>query len=960
MLFVVPPSSEIGKRLHHPAESICISTMRFHWLCSLLTPLACVLCCTLSANAQPDGKWSAGVIDTFVEARHQEQQLTPTPEAPRRTLIRRLSLDLLGLPPTPAEVRTFVEDKSPDAYDRLVERLLGSPRFGERMAQFWLDLARYADSDGYHDDTNRAMWPYRDWVIDAFNSNKAFDAFTVEQLAGDLLPNPSIEQLVATAFHRNAPTTSEDGANPEEYRARYTADRVNTTAQVWLGLTVQCAECHDHKYDEITTQEYYELAAFFNQSPEKPLVGGLYAPPSIAVPNEEQAARLADFQSRIERKQKQMDVLSSRIREETAAWIDELENFTSTPVSPEQVVCEFHFDGQGDQQLANTGARRRAAKFKQTADGSKPKSIDGFLGEAFQFAGGTAALDLGQLFEFRTALPFTFEAWVMPGEAGGPILSKIDNSSGKRGFDVWVKDGRVRVRLSDQWPDATVMVSTVTELPVDQWTHVSVTYDGLSSAEGVYVFVNGELQDVRVELDSPIQTIRNRAALFLGGADDGQSFDGKLDEVRFYKWPLSNEQLVAAPLRRFEGGKHNSHPFLGRYFRGYRNPPTAALRQEIDKLRANKHKLELTIPRSRIMRDVEEHRATHVLVRGDFRSLGERVEAGTPSLLPTMKELKAGAGEATRLELARWLVKENRAQTARVMANRLWALFFGRGIVDTLDDFGVQGSSPTHPELLERLKDEFLRREWDIKSLIREIVLSSTYRQGSNAPEAVWRRDPNNESLSRGPRSRLAAETIRDNALAISGLLSNRIGGPSVKPYQPDGLWREMSKGDAPHKAYVPSHGADLYRRGLYTFWKRSIHYPSFSVFDAPSREVCTSSRPETNTPTQALTLLNDPAYVEMARAFAELMLGIDEFESRIHFAFERAVARKATPREIELFRGTYAVLVEQFRTHPQRAKALLTVGESPVGKDLDPVELASWTTIAQMVLSMDETISKE
>lgn len=923
------------------------------------------VCVVADTDVESDGM-SRSRVDRFVRGKQREVGVSPQPEADRRTLLRRLSFDLIGLPPTPDEVDAFVSDKSPHAYEKQVERLLASPRYGEHMAVWWLDLARYADSDGYHDDTNRSMWPYRDYVIDAFNKNKPFGEFTIEQLAGDLIPNATLEQQVATAFHRNAPTSSEDGANPDEYRARYAADRVNTTSQVWLGLTVQCAECHDHKYDPITTTEYYELFAFFNQTPEEPLFRGLYAPPSIAVPSKDQRETLIQLDNQISLAKKRFDVAASESENHFAEWAATLSESVG-PITPEEmseaVVCEFLFDE--DELLANTGTRRRPATLVRTPaeENSKVKSkaTEGPFGKSLALE-GDSYLDLGQLFEVRQALPFTLEAWLKFDENGGPVFSKVDFESDSRGFEVRIVDGRVIVRLVEKWPDAAIQVATVGTFDPNEWQHLSVTFDGRLGAEGIFIYVNGQAQDLSVDVQTGTKRVRNRAPFLIGGGPQSR-FHGEVDEVRFYKWALASEQLQRLPFRGLSqlNSDVESHRYVMRhFFVNSQHPPTIKVGSEIQSLRRDKQLLDQKLPRVRVMRDIDPPRETRVLVRGDFRSQGDLVEPGTPSLLP---DLPKKSTRASRFDLATWIVTDNREQTAKVLVNRLWAQFFTRGIVETLDDFGVSGASATHPELLDWLRDELLRRDWDMKSLIREIVNSATYRQSSHAGAEHYARDPNNEFLARGPRHRFSAEAIRDNALATSGLLVNRIGGPSVKPYQPAGLWREMAKGDEAAKEYQPSTGESLYRRGVYTFWKRSIHNPTFDVLDAPSREVCTSSRPTTNTPTQALALLNDPTFVEAARVLAaKLMEEVEDFDARLQSAFRRVLARNATEREVEVLGQSHQAIRREYERDPSSAKALLSVGES---RAVNPspefaVELATWTSLAQMILTLDEAISKE
>ena len=647
--------------------------------------------------------WTQGAIDLFVLARLEQQGLTPSPEADRRTLIRRLSLDLTGLPPNPQEVQAFIDNRSEGAYEQLVDRLLASRRYGERMAQHWLDLARYGDSDGYHDDTSRAMWPYRDYVIESFNKNKPFDEFTREQIAGDQIPDGTLEQKVGSAFHRNGPTSSEGGANPEEYRVKYAVDRVNTTAAVWLGVTLQCTECHDHKYDPFTQREFYQLFAFFDQVPGNHLHRGFYAPPSIDVPTAELREKMA------------------ALGEEISALEDQLST--------------------GQQGTGQTGT--------------------------------------------------------------------------------------------------------------------------------------GDDEQCRTQIE------------------------------------LKKKELAA---------------------------------------------IQKGVPRLRVMQDAPERTPTYILIRGDFRNHGEQVEPGVPVCLPELPTART-----PRLALADWLTDPGNPLPARVTVNRLWAMLFGTGIVKTANDFGTRGDLPSHPLLLDWLAVEFVESGWDVRQLLKQIVMSATYRQSSAASTEQIARDPENRLLSRGPRFRLPAETVRDNALFIAGMLNEKIGGPSVKPYQPPGLWREMAYGEGGGRKYVQDHGENLYRRGLYTFWKRSILYPAFAVFDAPNREECTVSRPVTITPLQALVLLNDVTFVEAARVFAERILveGGGTFEERIDYAVQNALARPPETREREVLQGVYRDLLAHFQANPEASQELTAAGEWPPAKNVDPAEHAAWTSVAQAILNLDETVTK-
>jgi hypothetical protein len=642
-------------------------------------------------GSSKDG-WSRNAIDRFVLARLRQEGLRPSPEADRRTLIRRLSFDLIGLPPTPAEVDAFLADQSAEAYEKVVDRLLASPHYGERMALYWLDVVRYADTGGYHSDNHRDVWPYRDYVIAAFNTNKPFDRLTVEQLAGDLLPNATTEQKIASGYNRLLQTTEEGGAQAKEYTAKYQADRVRNTATIWLGTTMGCTECHDHKFDPFKTKEFYQFAAFF-----------------------------ADVKERAVGRQEQ----------------------TKLP-APEQEA----------------------------------------------------------------------------------LLKKLD----------------------------------------------------------------AEMANVKQALKAP--------------------------------------------------------------------PPGAAegLRAGLADLQRRRAEIDRTIPTTLITISVPP-RVVRVLRRGNWMDdSGEVVRPATPESLPP---LRVAGRRATRLDLARWMTAPEHPLTARVFVNRLWKLMFGKGIVSTLDDFGAQGAWPTHPELLDWLAVEFRDSGWDLKHVVKLMVMSATYRQSSHASEALAQRDPYNHLLARQARYRLDAEVVRDNALAVSGLLVRKVGGPSVKPYQPAGYWQYLN---FPVRSYVADRGPDQYRRGLYTYWQRTFPHPSLLAFDAPSREECTVERPRSNTPLQALVLLNDPTYVEAARALAERVMGEggNAVESRLHFAFRRVLSRIARPEEAQLLTALHERHLKQYRADPKAAAELLRVGHRPVPAGVDAAELAAWTSVARVLLNLHETITRD
>lgn len=652
---------------------------------------------TLPETSSPE--WVINPIDSFVLAQLKKENpsLHPSGPADARRLIRRLSFDLTGLPPSTAEISAFLEDHSPRAYENLVARLLASDSFGERMAMHWLDLARYADSDGYHDDTDRAMWPYRDYVINSFNNNKPFDIFTREQIAGDLIPDATLEQKSGSAFHRNGPTSSEGGANPEEYRVKYAVDRVATTATVWLGVTLQCAECHDHKYDPFSQREFYQMFAFFDQVPGNPLYRGKFAPPSIALPSPQQEA-------------------------EKKKWSQQIE-------------------------ILQAGSTKSASNV--------------------------------------------------------------------------------------------------------------------------------------------------------------------------------NKNVVL----------------------------------ELEMAKKNLQAITRSIPKLRIMQDADERMPSHILIRGNFRRRGELVSPAVPSIFPDLPP-----AASPRLALAEWLSDPGNPLPARVVVNRLWAMLFGEGIVTTLQDFGSQGDWPSHPKLLDWLAVEFIESGWDIKHMLTLMVTSATYRQSSAGSEMLMQIDPSNRLLARGSRRRLSAEMIRDNALFVSGLLYSQMGGPSVKPHQPPGLWKEMAYGDSKGKSYITDQGKNLYRRGLYTFWKRSILYPAFAAFDAPNREECVVNRPITNTPLQALVTMNDRTFVEAARAFAKRILESSNHteESRITFAVESALYRPPSDQELFILISLQRDMISHYKSHSEDAGQIVSAGKLQYASDFNTAELAAWIAVAQAIMNLDEFLTKE
>ena len=901
-------------------------------------------------------QWPRNAIDCFVLARLQREGLGPSPEADKATLIRRVTLDLTGLPPTPEEVDAFRADTSPKAYEKLVDRLLTSPRYGEHMARYWLDAARYADSNGYFTDAERSMWPWRDWVIAAFNANMPFDQFTIEQLAGDLLPNATRSQRIASGFNRNHMINNESGSIPEEFRVEYVADRLKTTGTVWLGLTIGCARCHDHKFDPISQRDFYRLFAFFNNVPEKGVDGSKgNAAPLLRVPSPAQERTLAALDAELAKARTAYKEFEQMIAAGQAEWEKKFAQSVAS-IPPEGLVVHFPLDSRA---VTSFDAKRGAVRVPEDVSFGT-----GVVGRAVQLDSGkpvTAAFD----FAFGNRQPFSLGVWINSKTSAGCIVSKTNDSDAFRGFDLSLRKGRLLFHLIHRWKDDAIEVATHDTLATGRWHHVLVTYDGSGRASGVKVFVNGKRQAVDVNVDSLTGSVANDEPWRIGRRQSSASFEGRIDELRIYRRVLSEReafelatgQLIrgvsAVPLERRE-------PDLARRLTEYwidHHAPSAIRksRMQLAALKKSRDAFANTIPTVMVMQEMASPRDTFVLIRGAYDRHGEKVTAGLPAALGTWPE----SVPRNRLGFARWLVSPQNPLTARVTVNRIWQQFFGTGIVRTTEDFGTQGEWPSHPGLLDWLAVEFVESGWDVKHLVRLIVHSAAYRQRSAATVEQFTTDPLNRNLGRGPRFRLDAEAIRDQALAASGLLVEKLGGPSVRPYQPPGLWKAVSYDG--QLEYAPSSGGALYRRSLYTFWKRQSPPPNMLAFDAGSRETCSVRRSRTNTPLQALVLMNDPVFVEAAVHLAQRALRESPgptAEQRARYAFRLAVVRQPEADELRVLTTLYQQQRQRFREDLQAAQRLLASVNSDCAPD-ERAELAAWTTVANLILSLDETITR-
>jgi hypothetical protein len=918
----------------------------------------------------PDVKnaaWVRNPIDRFILARLEKAGLKPAPEADRRTLARRLGLDLTGLPPEPAEVEAFVNDRAPDAYERFVDHLLRSPHWGEHRARYWLDAARYADSHGIHFDNFREMWSYRDWVIDAFNQNMPFDRFTIDQLAGDLLPNRTLEQQVATGFNRCNITTNEGGSIAEEYLVLYTRDRTETVSQVWLGLTAGCAVCHDHKYDPLPMRDFYALSAFFNNTTQGAMDGNVRdTPPVVVVPRREDrphwdalSKELADLRGRVEaRKRSGRPEFDAWLETATAAQMDDL-----LPVAGLQLHAPLN-EGIGKV----IGLRVEGKPRSVTLDSGFTWAAGTLTPKAFALKpGGT--IQVADAGDFDKAQGFSAGAWVKIPRRGqiGALVARMDSTSAHRGWDVWMENDRVGMHVINKWPDNALKVVSKTPLQPGQWYHVFASYDGSGKAAGVKVYLNGVAQPVEVFADKLTQTIRTPVPLKVGQRQAGNRLEGvALQDLRIYDRTLSGpevEQIAKGTQARAVLAKpaaKRTAKETGEVFDWWLlalDRPSRDLYDRLGVLRA-----EETVLRSRgtvahVMQERPQEPMAYVLFRGDYDKRRDPVKADTPRALPPMH----ADWPKNRLGFARWLLAPEHPLTARVTVNRFWQEVFGTGIVRTAGDFGIMGELPSHPELLDWLAVEFRESGWDVQHLFRLMVTSATYRQSAVVTKEALAKDPQNRLLSRAPRYRLDAEVIRDYALAASGLLVRKVGGPSVKPYQPDGVWEAVAMIGSNTGKYKRDSGPNLYRRSMYTLWKRAAPPASMDILNAPNRETCIVRRERTDTPLQALVTLNDPQFVEAARHLAQVALqeGGEKADSRLDVMARRLLARPLRAEEVEVAQGALHDLIAHYRSHPDDARKLIAVGESRADPVLDVPTLAAWTMLANQMMNLDEVLNK-
>lgn len=910
--------------------------------------------------------WIKNAIDAFILARLESEGLAPSPQADHQTLIRRVAFDLTGLPPTLKEIDEFVNDKTPTAYGRMVDRYLASKAYGERMTLAWMDAARYGDSSVYHADGPRDMWPWRDWVINAYNRNMPFDQFTIEQLAGDLMPGATIYQKIASGFNRNNGTTDEGGVIPEEYRVEYAVDRVKTTSNVWLGLSMECSQCHEHKFDPITHQEYYQFYAFFNQSSDKGMQTRKgNAAPLVNVPDTRNAKERMALEKQVAPIDIKLKAREAQVEAKFRAWVkDESasrllgDKKTSLPAD---MLAHFQLDQKQGAVVTDQVDPKRKATVKGKALWVKGKFANGFKVNRKNY------IDLGDIGNFERTDSFSYGCWIKPDNVNnGAPLAKMNDKKGYRGYDLYFSAGKVAVHIINTWPGNAIKVNTKAKIKAKQWTHVFATYDGSSKAAGIKIYFNGKEQPWTIEQDRLSGTIKTKVPLYVGRRNPGSPYAGIVDDIRIYKRALTASEVAAlagsdpiGPILALPATKRSKRQqqTLRTHYLQNVDAPYKKLSNERAKLQGRIAALSKTKTTVMVMGDVPKPRQTYVLMRGNYASPDKKqpVKPGVPKVLGPMPK----GAPANRLGLAQWLTSPSHPLTARVAINRYWSMFFGRGIVETVLDFGSQGAWPSHQELLDWLAVDFVKNGWDVKRTIKQMLMSATYRQSSRVTAQLKAKDSLNILLARGPRFRLQGEFIRDTALAVSGLLVQTIGGPGVKPYQPPGLWNALSLGG--NVRFRQDSGDKLYRRSMYIYWKRSAPHPGMRIFDAPTREKCVVQRPRTNTPLQALVTLNDPQFVEAARFLAQRMMleGGKTAEQRITFAYRLATAHKPSRMTLRALSALYARQLSKYRAAAAQAKQLLAVGEGKRDESLNPAEHAAWTIIASVILNLDASLTK-
>ncbi len=916
-------------------------------------------------------QWVRNPIDRFILNRLETEGLQPSPPADRRTLARRASLDITGLPPDPSLVDEFVNDGSPDAYDKYLDKLFSLATWGEHRGRYWLDYARYADTHGIHFDNFREIWAYRDWVINAFNRNLPYDQFSIEQLAGDLLPGATLDQLVATGFNRCNMTTNEGGIIDEEYAVLYARDRTETTSAVWLGLTTGCAVCHDHKFDPLTMKDFYSMSAFFNNTTQAVRDGNIpNTPPIVVVPIAEDRQRWRELDELIPEAEKQLANLKLATREKLATVGLTGPAISKTIPHNENLVLHAPLaEGNGDTTSVLIDGRivpiTSTAALAWDEGQTGPKSIVG---------SDNTRLAIPGIGDFDLSDPFTAAAWVFPtrGDITGSIVACMEKPDSFRGWDLWMNGGRLATHFVNKWPERAIKIISNELVPVNQWSHVAVVNEGSGNADGIRLFVNGKEQKNRELANNSLgttaqdRTIRASVPLTIARRFADSPANGlRVNDLRLYNASLSGAAInqigsasaavyaASLPGESLQGARGDA---LTTWYLENQSPEYRQSSDALTRVRAEHEAIRTRGTVAHVMNEKPEPAIAFLLNRGEYDQRLDQVSANTPSSLPPL-----GERSPNRLGLAQWLFSDDHPLTARVTVNRFWQEVFGTGIVRTSGDFGVTGEMPSHPELLDYLAVEFRDGGWDVQALFRLMLTSATYQQAATVSDVAAANDPENRLLSHGPRFRMDAEMVRDMAIWSGGLLSPKIGGPSVRPYQPPGVWEAVAMPESNTRNYNQDEGAALYRRSMYTFWKRAAPPASMEILGAPSREVCTVRRERSNTPLQALVTLNDPQFVEASRKLANMTLtsGPSDDAAKLQFIASRLLSRPLDDRELKILTAALTELTSHYESKPEDAEALLTVGQAEANKNIPASSLAAWTMIASEMMNLDETLCK-
>jgi hypothetical protein len=956
-------------------------------------------------QAQEQG-WDQNPIDRFLLARMKAEGLHPSPEADKATLIRRVTLDLTGLLPTLAEVTAFLSDESPHAYEHVVDRLLASPRYGEHRARYWLDYARYADTYGLHYDNSRSIWPYRDYLIRAFNANMPFDQFVKEQIAGDLLPARTLDQLVATGYVRSGVSTNEGGAIPEELRFNIARERAEAYGATFLGLTVGCAVCHDHKFDPTTQKDFYQLTAFFNNVNEQPFNGDRpdWAP-NLHFPSDKNLTAFKQALAKRGDLQQQLNDLGSQERTLIPGWLGSRQN-PPRPVSTDKLLLRLRLDeGAGDVVL-NSAPHAAIARFK-TEQAPPQWGETTWLWPDFRMDTSTR-LKMGDTGDFDSDHAFSCGGWMMvrlmdaldtPLPKGfvrpkqppdpkkpkvkaevkkpakekpanpGVLVARSDTTQGNRGWELWFDKGKIGVDLTGSSAKNMIRVSATTPMVTKGfWRHIFFTYDGSSKAAGVRIFLDGKQIATKVESDALAGSMRTSAPLELGWKyPDADALRGtRYQDVRLYGRALSADEAARLPYEDYAAeivSRPSSqwtldqwHEVSQFYFSNI-DEKAKSLRAQIAAIDEELLKLGDGDDYTLVAEEKPTLAYSNIFERGVYLSRRARVLADTPHFLPALEP----GQPHNRLGLAEWTVSTRNPLTARVTVNRMWNEVFGAGLVKTTDDFGIMGGRPSHPELLDWLAVEFRESGWNFKHMYKLMVMSAAYRQSAAVTPELLAKDPNNSLLARGPRFRMDAEMLRDIALESSGLLVDTIGGRSVKPYQPPHVWESVSYPVSDTLNYVQGHGVDLYRRSMYTYWKRMAIQPDMDAFDASPRDTACTRRQRTDTPLQALVTMNDPQWVEAARALAERAIheGGSQPAQRIGFLSEVLLSHPPPPAMEKVLEQSFEQMRQHYEGNARDASDLVAVGEKPRDASISASELAAWTMVASEMLNLDETLNK-